>query len=251
VDDLAICREARRRIETGGKIARRCVELRACALGARSYPLAVAIPAGAGALRQLLRAARDQEVFGAAREETAQLYARFLVAAHRQRPFDPALRLGSFRQAGSAFRLALCRSLLAALPGAGNGEPSSIVNSTSGSGSAPAGPPLSRRTIDTARRLLPAAWQDSLDAAARERISHPAAWNCHSCSASLHESHNRGVSDRYCRYCADERGQLRPREEVRQILTRWLCLWQGEMPPEEAARRADLYMKAMPAWSEN
>jgi hypothetical protein len=251
VDDLAICREVRLQIETSGKSAWRCLELPPSASGARSYPLAVAVSAAAGALPQLLRAARDRELFGVAREETARLYAAFLVAAHRRRPFDPAVHLGSFRQAGNDFRLALCRTLLSALPGPALDDSSSTAALTRSPKSASGDLPLSSRTIDTAGRLLPATWGEALRAAVGELTPHPAAWHCRSCSASVHEMHNQGVSDHYCRYCSDERGQLRPREEVRQILARWLGHWQGEIPPDEAARRADSFMKAMPAWSEN
>ena len=52
----------------------------------------------------------------------------------------------------------------------------------------------------------------------------------------------------YCRYCADELGRLKPRDEVRILIANWLNTLQGEISGEEALRRADLYMQAMPAW---
>jgi hypothetical protein len=74
---------------------------------------------------------------------------------------------------------------------------------------------------------------------------------CRSCATSLEDAENRGVSEQYCRFCSDEQGNLKPRDEVHRILARWMVNWQGPMPPEEASRRADSLMRAMPAWSEN
>jgi len=112
-----------------------------------------------------------------------------------------------------------------------------------------------RLPFSTGPRLLPAS-EAGARAPAETAASVPAeteapARHCRSCAASLNEPINQGVSDRYCRYCADETGQLRPREEVRAILARWMIYWQGPMTPEEAARRADSLMRAMPAWCEN
>jgi hypothetical protein len=72
-------------------------------------------------------------------------------------------------------------------------------------------------------------------------------WYCDSCSASLFE--HPGPADRYCFYCSDERGNLRPREEVAGIIARWMQGWQPGISTEEAAERAARYMDALPAWS--
>lgn len=74
---------------------------------------------------------------------------------------------------------------------------------------------------------------------------------CRSCSASLHDRHNQGISDRFCRYCADETGRLRPREEVRALIAHWMAGWQGGLSESEALKNADFYMQALPAWREN
>ena len=63
----------------------------------------------------------------------------------------------------------------------------------------------------------------------------------------LHE--NRGAAEIYCRYCANEDGELRPREEVLGILTHWMQRWQGGLDETEARRRAERFMSAMPAWA--
>ncbi|MDM7915581.1 MAG: zinc ribbon domain-containing protein [Candidatus Eisenbacteria bacterium] len=75
--------------------------------------------------------------------------------------------------------------------------------------------------------------------------------HCQSCAASLREEHNQGPSDRYCRWCSDEAGRLRPRAEVTRILAGWLQHWQEGLSADQALRRAESYMKLMPAWSEN
>jgi hypothetical protein len=72
---------------------------------------------------------------------------------------------------------------------------------------------------------------------------------CRSCMASLSDSHNKGASGRYCRYCSDADGKLRPVGEVHEILTRWFMHWQPGISPDEASRRARHYMQAMPAWA--
>lgn len=72
---------------------------------------------------------------------------------------------------------------------------------------------------------------------------------CHSCLAPLNDEHNAGVSDVYCCYCSDENGNLLPREEVLLIMTEWFMHWQKGLTLSEARRRADLYMRSMPAWN--
>jgi len=72
---------------------------------------------------------------------------------------------------------------------------------------------------------------------------------CRSCMASLSDIHNRGASDRFCRFCSDTGGDLRPEDEVHEILTGWFLHWQEGITREEASRRARHYMLAMPAWA--
>lgn len=72
---------------------------------------------------------------------------------------------------------------------------------------------------------------------------------CHSCLAPLDDEHNAGVSDIYCCYCSDEKGNLLPREEVLLVMTEWFMYWQKGLIESEARRRADLYMRSMPAWN--
>jgi hypothetical protein len=105
---------------------------------------------------------------------------------------------------------------------------------------------------------MPQAWLATGDAVlaglateGATRLPRPRIVHCQSCSVSLLDEHNAGVSDRYCRYCADEQGQLKPRDEVRRLIARWMGHWQGNLSEEEAMRRADAFMSVMPAWSNN
>lgn len=58
----------------------------------------------------------------------------------------------------------------------------------------------------------------------------------------------RGDSDEYCRFCVDEEGKLRPREEVEEKIAEWLMHWQ-HVDAAEARIRAKHYMCAMPTWA--
>jgi hypothetical protein len=72
---------------------------------------------------------------------------------------------------------------------------------------------------------------------------------CTSCLADLSVDENVGNSDQYCRHCSDENGRLRSRDEVLETIAEWFLQWQDDLTPEEARRRADLYMRSMPAWN--
>jgi hypothetical protein len=74
---------------------------------------------------------------------------------------------------------------------------------------------------------------------------------CRSCMSSLQEEHNAGPSEMYCRWCSDGDGALRPREQVLEVMSRWFSMWQSGISITEARRRADLYMRSMPAWAED
>ena len=96
-------------------------------------------------------------------------------------------------------------------------------------------------------------WPDQPTArtAGRERSRTRGLVYCHSCSALLDDGIHRGVSDRFCRFCADDVGRLRPRRDVEQLLAQWIAGWQGGIPEDEAMKRATDFMRVMPAWSEN
>lgn len=71
--------------------------------------------------------------------------------------------------------------------------------------------------------------------------------HCHSCGMPLSNE----AKGNYCTYCTDEKGNLHPREAVRQGIAQWL---QGFSPQKEGVdflHRADCYLQAMPAWADS
>jgi hypothetical protein len=73
---------------------------------------------------------------------------------------------------------------------------------------------------------------------------------CLSCGMPLEESDLRGEAEKFCTHCTDEDGNVRSREEVRQGLANWIMQWQ-HVEYETALKRAEHYMKAMPAWADD
>lgn len=73
---------------------------------------------------------------------------------------------------------------------------------------------------------------------------------CRSCMAALEQEGESIGSHRYCRWCSDGEGNLLPRDEVLGIMTEWFRSWQPGLSSREAERRADLYMRSMPAWAD-
>jgi hypothetical protein len=73
---------------------------------------------------------------------------------------------------------------------------------------------------------------------------------CHSCTAPLFDPAFQGPAENYCKYCTDESGSLKSREEIRQGIAQWLMSWQEGLDESTALERADHYMKALPAWAD-
>jgi len=57
---------------------------------------------------------------------------------------------------------------------------------------------------------------------------------CYSCSMPLNNPEVKGQSDIYCKYCSDEAGNLKPREEIKQGIASWLLTWQEGITDEQA-----------------
>jgi hypothetical protein len=53
----------------------------------------------------------------------------------------------------------------------------------------------------------------------------------------------------YCRYCTDEKGDLKSREEIRGGISAWLEQFSPGGGSVDFNKRADSYMKAMPTWA--
>ena len=71
---------------------------------------------------------------------------------------------------------------------------------------------------------------------------------CHSCGMPLADKQH--ARKNYCQYCADEAGHLYPRELVQKGIADWLQQFTPQDQPTDFMKRADYYMKAMPAWAE-
>jgi hypothetical protein len=73
---------------------------------------------------------------------------------------------------------------------------------------------------------------------------------CHSCTAPLDMPDFKGPAEHYCKYCTDEKGNLKPRDEIKQGIAQWFKGWQPNLDDKTALTRAEFFMKAMPAWAE-
>ena len=73
--------------------------------------------------------------------------------------------------------------------------------------------------------------------------------HCHSCTAPL-SGDFKGPSEFYCKYCADEQGNLKSRDDIHEGIMHWFMGWQPNITPEIARKRADLFMSALPAWAD-
>lgn len=74
---------------------------------------------------------------------------------------------------------------------------------------------------------------------------------CNSCSMPLDTPGAKGPSSTYCKYCTDESGTLKSRDEIRRGIAGWLKGWQDGIDDNTALRRADSYMRALPAWADD
>jgi len=74
--------------------------------------------------------------------------------------------------------------------------------------------------------------------------------HCLACGMPLSPEMANQKTDKFCQYCADEKGELKSREECQAGIAHWL---QGMTPEDKDAdymQRADYYLKSMPAWAE-
>jgi len=72
---------------------------------------------------------------------------------------------------------------------------------------------------------------------------------CHSCASPL-SGEFKGAAENYCKYCSDEKGNLKSREAVQRGIAEWFKSWQPNLDEKKALQRAATYMKSMPAWAE-
>ena len=55
--------------------------------------------------------------------------------------------------------------------------------------------------------------------------------------------------ENYCKYCTDDAGNLKSREEIQQGISGWFKSWQPGIDDAKAVKRAEAYMQSMPAWA--
>ena len=72
---------------------------------------------------------------------------------------------------------------------------------------------------------------------------------CASCGMPLTMPDIKSRAEEFCKSCADDDGDLKSREDVKNGIAQWLKSWQG-IDDKEAMKRAEHYMKSMPAWAE-
>ena len=73
--------------------------------------------------------------------------------------------------------------------------------------------------------------------------------HCHSCAAPLANPNFVGPTAHYCKYCIDDNGDVKPRDEVRAGVRQWMMNAWDLADDDALTRRADTYMNAMPHWS--
>ncbi|MBN2530600.1 MAG: hypothetical protein JXR76_29705 [Deltaproteobacteria bacterium] len=73
---------------------------------------------------------------------------------------------------------------------------------------------------------------------------------CLSCGIPLQSPAAGRVKGDYCGNCADEAGNLKPREEVQGGIAYWLNSFSPDVDMNICMSRAKYYMKAMPAWAD-
>jgi len=72
---------------------------------------------------------------------------------------------------------------------------------------------------------------------------------CHSCGIILDGNIAKEVAPDLCGYCADEKGNLKPKEEVQKGVAEWLKSFAPKDVNADFMKRAENYMNAMPAWA--
>jgi len=73
--------------------------------------------------------------------------------------------------------------------------------------------------------------------------------SCFSCGMPLTDD-VKSSNQRFCKYCTDESGNLKSREEMLNGITNWLRMMQPELTEDIAMKRAVHYLKAMPQWAD-
>lgn len=73
---------------------------------------------------------------------------------------------------------------------------------------------------------------------------------CRSCGIILDGNIAKEAVPNYCGYCVDEKGDLKPKQEIQVGIAEWLKCFAPQEGNPDFMKRADSYMKALPAWAE-
>jgi hypothetical protein len=73
---------------------------------------------------------------------------------------------------------------------------------------------------------------------------------CLSCGMPLMGPEAQKAHGDYCQYCTDDKGNLLPREQVKNGIAQFLKSWSPQGNSVDFIKRAEHYMLAMPAWAE-
>ena len=74
---------------------------------------------------------------------------------------------------------------------------------------------------------------------------------CYACAAPLELPANIGGAEHYCKSCVDENNKPLSREKIQQGVAGWFQEWQPGITEDQALKRADLYLSAMPEWADD
>lgn len=74
---------------------------------------------------------------------------------------------------------------------------------------------------------------------------------CNSCGIPLDGKIAKEAAENLCNYCVNEKGDLKPRQEIQSGVAEWLKTISPENKQADFLKRADHYLKAMPAWAED
>jgi len=72
---------------------------------------------------------------------------------------------------------------------------------------------------------------------------------CYACGAPLNMPDFKGPAENHCKYCTDEDGRLKSRDEIKNGIAQWFKSWQPGIDDQTAVTRAEHYMLSMPEWA--
>lgn len=73
---------------------------------------------------------------------------------------------------------------------------------------------------------------------------------CHSCGIPLDGQIAKEAVENFCNYCVNEKNELKSRSEIQIGVAEWLKSINPSNTDGDFIKRADHYLKSMPAWAE-